>query len=259
MNSAASQDYRAEFLFALHDPAARACPRSFDPRYSRRFRVYRNNVYSSLISALGDAYPVVQRLVGDEFFKAMAIEFIRSESVRAPSLALYGAGFARFIEQFEPAQSVVYLADMARLEHARLQTMHSADARSLDAADLTHDGIALLSAILQPHPALRIVESAHPVYTIWLANQQGQAESLITAGSEQLLLTRPRYTVQMQLLEAPALSFTSLLINGFCIQDAYSRAASRFGDFDLAAVFSSLLQAGAFSQIILPGEIQSCC
>ncbi len=254
MSASVSRRYRQAFFSALTDPAADACPPGVDRRYARRFRVYRNNVHGSLSTALGDAFPVVRRLVGEDFFNAMAREFIRSESVRAPSLALYGDEFAAFIQRFEPARSVVYLADVARLEYARLQALHSADAHALDGAELTRNGVELLSAILQPHPALRIVDSAHPVYTIWLANQQGQGESLITAGSEQVLLTRPRYTVRMQLLDLPAQRFTSLLIKGFCIQDAYAQAAAEAGDFDLTTVFSSLLQAGAFSQITIPGR-----
>ncbi|MEO8121927.1 MAG: DNA-binding domain-containing protein, partial [Rhodoferax sp.] len=40
-----------------------------------RFAVYRNNVMVSLIDALADTYPVVQELVGEEFFRAMARVF----------------------------------------------------------------------------------------------------------------------------------------------------------------------------------------
>lgn len=58
------------------------------------------------------------------------------ETTRGPSLALYGAGFADFVEDFEPAASVVYLADVARLERARLESLHAADAQVLDASVL---------------------------------------------------------------------------------------------------------------------------
>ena len=42
----------------------------------RRFDVYRNNVVAGLIAALGEAYPVVLRLVGLEFFRAMAAAYV---------------------------------------------------------------------------------------------------------------------------------------------------------------------------------------
>lgn len=37
-----------------------------------RFAVYRNNVTVSLVDALADTFPVLQALVGEEFFRAMA-------------------------------------------------------------------------------------------------------------------------------------------------------------------------------------------
>lgn len=95
--------YRAHFAAALVDRSSDAHPPDLDARAARRFRVYRNNVHGALIGALGDAYPVVRRLVGEDFFAAMAREFFLSETVRRPSLALYGAGFADFIDRFEPA------------------------------------------------------------------------------------------------------------------------------------------------------------
>ena len=39
---------------------------------ARGFAVYRNNVYSSLIDVLESRFFVTSRLVGDEFFRAMA-------------------------------------------------------------------------------------------------------------------------------------------------------------------------------------------
>ena len=39
---------------------------------SKRFDVYRNNVAVSLSDALETAFPVVRKLLGDEFFRAMA-------------------------------------------------------------------------------------------------------------------------------------------------------------------------------------------
>ena len=52
-----------------------------------RFAVYRNNLVVSLVDALADTYPVVQEMVGVEFFRAMAREFVRAASgVRADGL-----------------------------------------------------------------------------------------------------------------------------------------------------------------------------
>jgi len=97
----------------------------------RRFAVYRNNVIVGLVDALADTYPVVQAMVGDDFFRAMAREFVRSQPPTSPVLAGYGAGFAAFIEGFAPAAGLPCLADLARLEWLRVEVYHAADVAPL--------------------------------------------------------------------------------------------------------------------------------
>src|SRR5262249_40571469 len=67
---------------------------------SKRFAVYRNNVVVGLIEALKDAFPALHRIVGDEFFRAMARAYVMVEPPRSPILLDYGAGFSDFIRQF---------------------------------------------------------------------------------------------------------------------------------------------------------------
>src|SRR6266545_6393061 len=84
-----------------------------------RFAVYRNNVLAGLTSALAARFPVVQRLVGNEFFRDMARVYVTVEPPRSPLLMHYGETFAAFIDGFEPAAPIPYLGDIARLEMAR--------------------------------------------------------------------------------------------------------------------------------------------
>ena len=71
---------------------------------SRRFGVYRNNVYAGLIDILAGRFPVVARLVGEEFFRAMARDYVEHEPPSSAVLLRYGAGFAGFIAGFPPAR-----------------------------------------------------------------------------------------------------------------------------------------------------------
>ena len=59
-------------------PARSPTPRRRRPRVApaRRFAVYRNNVAAGLIRALEARFPVTRRLVGDDFFRAMAGGFV---------------------------------------------------------------------------------------------------------------------------------------------------------------------------------------
>ncbi len=50
---------------------------------SKRFSVYRNNVRGALVEALAVRYPVVQRLVGKDFFRVMARDYALNDLKRS--------------------------------------------------------------------------------------------------------------------------------------------------------------------------------
>src|SRR5262249_9300399 len=138
---------------------------------AKRFAVYRNNVVVGLIDALRANFPAVYRIVGQEFFQAMARAHVVTEPPSSPMLFNYGAGFPNFIAQFEPAAPVVYLSDGARLERAWTEAYHARNVAPLDAetlAEIPPDRVA--TARFKLHPSLRIVTSRFPALTIWRMN-----------------------------------------------------------------------------------------
>src|SRR3546814_13139018 len=94
-----------EFALALLDPE-RAVPKGLvgpdgEPS-ARRFAVYRNNVFVGLTDALRAGFPCIVRLVGDDFFAAMARVFAAATPPSSPVLLHYGAEFPDFIASFPP-------------------------------------------------------------------------------------------------------------------------------------------------------------
>src|SRR5207237_10685968 len=98
----------------------------------RRFGVYRNNVVASLAAALKDTFPAICRIVGEEFFGAMARSYVLQAPPASPILLDYGDSFPDFIAGFEPAATLPYLADVARIERAWNEAYHAAEAAPLD-------------------------------------------------------------------------------------------------------------------------------
>ena len=144
-----------------------------DPKFSRRFSVYRNNVYHSLTVALSDAYPVVKRLVGDDFFFAMARAYLDGGGfpVHAP-LHNFGSGFPEFIADFAPAGSLPWLGDVGRIERAWLQAYHGADAEgdvmNLEALS-SGDAERIAGLQLLFHPSLCVEQLRWGVFGVWEA------------------------------------------------------------------------------------------
>src|SRR5260221_9988916 len=115
--------YTTAFAAALLDPD-RETPALVGVRGGktaiRRYNVYRNNVTVSLIDALAAIYPAVQRITGVDFFRAMARFHVRATPPASPLLFEYGRDFPAFIEQYEYARSMPWLADTARIDLAWL-------------------------------------------------------------------------------------------------------------------------------------------
>ena len=201
MTAAASQ---REFARALLDvrlapPAGLRAWNGSDP--AQRFDVYRNNVMVSLIRALASGFPVTCQLVGDEFFHAMAREYVLSEPPTSPVLVEYGDGFPDFIARFPAAKGLPYLADVARLERMRIQSYHAQDAQVLAAEALPAlmaDPEGLPNLRLSPHPACHVLRSRFAVFSVWAAHQHehpsgrsAALEILDTGRAEDVLVLRP--------------------------------------------------------------------
>lgn len=252
---------QADFASALLDPSL-ACPAGLkawngsDP--SARLAVYRNNVVSSLIDALADGFPVVQELVGVEFFRAMASVFVRQMPPRSRVLAEYGHDFASFIEQFAPARSVPYLADMARLERARVKSYHAADAEvvtkesfglAMACGDRTGDLLLVL------HPSVSVVRSPYAVVSIWSAHlDDGSLGAIEIDRPEDALILRTGLDVLVLGAAPGSAEFILALLDGICLGDASGTAQASVPGFDLSATLALLLRHGALTSIRLPGS-----
>jgi len=244
------------FSTALLDPE-QACPAGLttwngsDP--TTRFNVYRNNVVTSLVNALADTCPVVQALVGEEFFRAMARVFVQRSPPSSPILAHYGLGFAAFVRDFAPAQSVPYLADMARLEVARVQAYHAADADVIS-GDALSQAMSRADAVAQLrvawHPSVQLLRSRFAVVSLWAAHQGefdlGHIDPLC---AEDALVVRSALEVQVVLLDPGAAVFVQSLMQLQPLGEATAQTQLAYAAFDLSACLALLLRLGAITSL----------
>lgn len=169
------------FAAALLDPRAPAPPglRAWNGAdVTARLDVHRNTVVHSLVTVLADTFPVVRELVGHAFFSAAASCFVRAHPPTSPLMHRYGERFPDWLAAFEPAAVLPCLADVARLERARLDAFNAADTDPVDprALEALLDAPARLAACaLVPHPSLAVIRSDHPVVALWSAHQHDDA------------------------------------------------------------------------------------
>jgi hypothetical protein len=246
--------FAARFAPALTDPSGATPPGVVGPRgkaATKRYNVYRNNVTVSLIDALTAIYPAVQRIIGVEFFRAMARFHVRASPPTSPLLFDYGRNFPAFIDAYEHAQDMPWLSDVARIERAWLDAYHAADVQSL-----TPDALAAVPAdklgelVFTPHPAVRIVRSRYPAVAIFAMNRgEGPVMPLRSSAAEDALVTRPDMEVTVRHLPPGSAAFLTSLIEGEPLSVAAAAAFHDASSFDLAAGIAAMVEAGVFSAI----------
>jgi hypothetical protein len=134
--------------------------------------VHRDTGLGGLLHALSLTYPTVLALVGEDFFDQAALAFIEIAPPSSAWLTGYGEGFAEFVADYEPAQDLPYLADVARFDFA-VETVAQAEAgRDGPALDLG-------GAVLTLDASLRLLELDYPADAIRDAigeDEEGLAE-----------------------------------------------------------------------------------
>ena len=228
----------------MSEPAGLCTWNGSDP--ALRFAVYRNNVAVSLIDALADTFPVTQALVGEDFFRAMALVFIRANPVKSRVLVWLGAAFPEFVGSFQPAASVAYLADVARLEMLRVRSYHAADAPALELHALGQtlaDPHTLSSLRILLHPSVYLLQSQYAVYALWAAHQGALAIETVNPGLAQAVLVfRRELDVEVMQLSAAQAQFVDQLAHGAGLGAAAVEATQHDQGFDLGTFLASLIR-----------------
>lgn len=209
--------------------------------------IYRNNVFASLTEALANIYPVVFRLVGEDFFGAACKDFIPDNPPKAAPLHRFGNQFSEFLSHYAPAASLVYLPDVALLEWAWHEAYHAADAERLDTAALakiTEDDQSQLRFGL--HPSVRLIRSPYPIQHIWQVNQadfEGDENVNLDTGDVWLMVVRRDLQVEIETLKSGEWNFLTVLKSGAQLSTALDLVHDD-AEFDLAAVLQQRTQDG---------------
>ncbi len=218
----------------------------------RRFNVYRSNVFHGLAEALAARFPVIERLVGEDFFRGAALAFVKSHPPRSPALFEYGDAFPAFLEAFEPARPFPYLADVARLEWARNVAYHAADAEPMADGALGAIPPDLIGdAVLRLHPSCQLVASPYPILSIWETNTHDAEVRPIgpEMPGEAALVVRPRLAVLVLRLGPGAETFIESVASGLTLAAAATSASSACETFSLIQTLAALIGAGVFTGV----------
>jgi hypothetical protein len=216
-----------------------------------RFAIYRNNVASALTNSLRVRYPVVEQLVGREFFRAMCRDFIVDNKPNSAMLVGYGAHFPEFVSGFEPAESVPYLADVARLESAWWVSYHASDI-----AALNKDAFSALApeawgeTRVRFLPCVKILRFDYSAASIWCAHHDDDlAMPTHVDDPEFALIVRDGTQVLVHTLTQDMHLFLDALAQGRTLLDAYEVASDNNEQFDVLAAVQQLFHLNIIAEL----------
>ncbi len=209
--------------------------------------LYKNNCMSFLKDRLRNLYPTVSSLVGEGFFKTLMHHYIQLNPSRSGDLNEYGGEFAEFVSKFPAAQTVPYLADVARIEWSWSLLSVAEDNAAFELEKL--EGIApkqFQNLILVLQTAFCAVASQYPIVDIWelsQANSDDESSVSLDDGEQFVLLHRSADDVEMQEISAADYHFISYLYEGLTLMQAYEKTSENY-EIDLQASLQMIVSIG---------------
>ncbi len=214
---------------------------------AQRLAVYANTVRVNFRAALASTYPVLERLVGAEYFATLVDRYGQEHPSLSGDLNRAGDSLAQFLDQLHGADEYAYLPHVARFEWACQEALLAAPHPPLDLAALA----AVPSAEYENlqfllHPSLRLFDSPYPVRAIWQANLDPDVEPPpidLGAGGERLAILRPALDLSFLPLGAGEAACLGTLAAGEPLGAALEAGAGD-PDFDAGAALPRFAATG---------------
>jgi hypothetical protein len=254
------RELQQRFAAGLLQPAAEAATawiRADGIEPSARLAIYRNNLHAGFIKTLGLEFPVIRRLVGEDYFRQLSLAFLGRHPSRSGDLHHVGMAFAGFLGERFAETEYLYLADVARLEWACQECLVAEDSEPLDPQTLRAipaDAYGGLRFTLRP--ACRLVHSAFPVMRIWEGNQADAADVKIIdlrSGPDYLVVMR---SSRVELCRVPGADFHLLTAfsRGHTLDGALEAALASDPQFDLGVALRRCIGLGVLAQVTPPSN-----
>ncbi|MGE0582532.1 MAG: putative DNA-binding domain-containing protein [Steroidobacteraceae bacterium] len=215
-----------------------------------RIAIYRHNLQAGFEKALALEFPVIAALCGEAFFAGLAREFQQAHPSVSGDLHHVGAPFPAYLRERFRGSDHAYFADVAALEWAREESARAADAPPLDLQAL--GGLAGEDAPrvrIAMHPAMRLIESNWPIFSIWDAHQgHGEVPGVdLGAGPEQVLVRRVPTGPILERIGAADLALLATLQRCGTLGEAFDAAVACEPAYDIGAALRRFVAGGVFT------------
>jgi hypothetical protein len=236
----------------------------------KRFAIYKNTIYVSLINSLRSSFPLTASLLGNNNFKILARDYITAYPPTIPHLIEYGDGLATFIRHYAKIQDdAPSLSQIAHCEYLMNIAYIADNSIPLSAHDLTNlSEESLLSTRLKIRKSTFVSPPLNDYsYHLLLAHKYGTIgdnalssppPALPHDGGTQddnnnndnyILIVKTGLSVTIHPFSHAGKIFLSHLIDGLALANATEKILTSFPDINFQELFAHCLTYGCFEKI----------
>jgi hypothetical protein len=176
-----------------------------------RLNIYRGSVIGGLTNTLAEIYPVCKKIVGEEFFNALALRYISNNPSNSFDLNQYGENFA----ELDQINLLAYLPDCAKYEWFCHLVLNSKQSNSIDIIKLKEIPVEKYpDTIFVPLKSSQLFYSKYPIKKIWEVNQdnyKGDMSVNLNSGNTRVILWLRDYSLCYQELSEELFLFLEAL------------------------------------------------
>jgi len=209
---------------------------------AERLDIYAQMYCARLLDILQEDFPRLTAILGEERFRAIGREYLRQFPSTHPSVRYLGARFASFVSTQDEIVSLPFLADLARLEWARLEMFDAPDAEPLRLNHLQavppDEWPSLRFRLI---PALQLLQCGWPVDTIWAAAGTIRQDEPIQPTETVLRIWRQDFLVYHSRMDAIEQAALAGVRAGASFAEVCARVESLLPSQDAAHTVGSLL------------------
>jgi hypothetical protein len=219
-------------------------------------KIYQNSALANITQSLSLTYPVIEALVGQDFFRAMCRRYIQTSWPSSGNMDDYGADFPVFLAEFEHAKHLTYLKDVASLEWAFHLSSLADDKHFTDWSTLSQ-----VSNILQLQftlaPSFRLINSTYPIDKIWQLNQVDNTADInldMNVNEDTVISWLVVYRRELKTVILPVTSGEYVLLAAFeqgaAFEEAITDASQEQADLSIDDALKKFIELGIISGFV---------
>ncbi len=211
-----------------------------------RLNIYANNHVYSKLKVLRHLFPASVSLVGDDFFKRLAIDYIDTIPSTSYDIAKVGQEFSAFAGQYTPANAVPYLSSLIAFEWT-LETVLNGPSNSsmsveLLLAELQKMGGDVILSLPKGAVLHHAVYNVQQIFDACRPDYSGGFENLVQQGDFYYLLFQENCLARIEEITALQAKFLSCLRAALPLVSVFENLMLETGIENFDAVLPNLCQ-----------------